>query len=71
MPKKISRDMLRGKKLEKKCYQANTVHQRIGIQNTGIFCYGLIDLMYDELLPMCQECKANVMYEEESIWEEK
>ena len=68
MSNKIRRNILRGGKLEDECYKANTTTHERGMKDNRIFCYGLIDPMYDELLPMCKKCKANVIHEEET-WE--
>lgn len=53
----ISREKLRGKKLDKDCKTAHTEHS---LDDDRVFCLGLIDLSNDELLEKCEICKAYV-----------
>lgn len=56
----IDRAKLRGKPLDKDCYGAIRSRHEYGLQDDRIFCYGLMDLMTEELLDKCKECKAHV-----------
>lgn len=56
----ISREKLRGKKLDKDCKKAYTTSHEYGLDDDRVFCLGLIDLSNDELLEKCEICKAYV-----------
>ena len=48
----------RGKPLDKDCYKAHISKHEYGMNDNRCFCYGLIDLMYDDYLQKCRECGA-------------
>ncbi|MEG1562187.1 MAG: hypothetical protein RR365_00840 [Bacteroides sp.] len=52
------RSAMRGKPLDSDCKKAHTSTHEYGLDDTRVFCYGLIDLMNDEALPKCRECGA-------------
>ena len=52
---RISRADIRGRKLNKLCYKANTTNE-----GGMIYCYGLTDKRDDEYLAMCTRCEANI-----------
>ena len=56
----ITRAELRGKRLDKDCYDAHRTSGEYGKEDERIFCYGLADKRNDELLEKCVECKAYV-----------
>ena len=57
--KTIGRDKVRGKPLDHDCYKAHTSRE-YGPDDPRVFCYGLEDMMTDELLKKCKLCKAHV-----------
>ena len=60
MGKRLSRVYLTGKPLDKDCKTARTTTHEYGIKDDRTFCFGLIDLMTDEYLKKCKECRAFV-----------
>lgn len=52
---KVIRADIRGRKLNKLCYKANTTNE-----DGATYCYGLTDARNDEYLDMCMECEANI-----------
>lgn len=58
---KGNRAELRGKKLNKDCYKANTTKHEYGQHDKRVFCYGLDDASTEELVDECRYCKANVI----------
>lgn len=64
--KKISRAILRGKPLNRDCYTANTTTNECGKDDNRVFCFGLYKDKMDELREECLNCKANVIYADET-----
>ena len=58
----MNRGKIRGKKLDKDCYDANTTKHQFGPDDNRIFCYGLVEASTEELIDKCKECSANVYY---------
>ena len=58
--KVINRSKVRGKKLYAECRTAKISRHEYGQDDPRLFCFGLVDSMNDELLPMCKACKAHV-----------
>lgn len=57
--KRINRAKLRGEPLDEDCKKlAFTTTGEYGQDDKRCFCYGLVDLMRDEPLKKCCECKA-------------
>ena len=50
----------RGKPLDEDCKRAYRSKYEYGSHDDRIFCYGLIDLRYDEPADKCRECGAFV-----------
>lgn len=61
---RYNRSELRGKRLNENCYKAKISKYEYGRNDKRKFCYGLIDMMTDELIDECKECKAHVNYAE-------
>lgn len=61
---KVNRAELRGRRLEKFCERANTSTNESGPDDNRVFCFGLNDFRTDELIELCKNCKANVIYAE-------
>ena len=61
--KRITREQLRGKKLDTLCIKARTAPYEYGLNDNRIFCHGLIDCMTDEPLDECLICGAFVRNE--------
>ena len=59
--KKIDREILRGKPLDRDCHKANRTTHEYGQNDNRIFCYGLVDLRTDDYLDKCKTCKALVI----------
>lgn len=59
--KKINRNILRGTPLDELCKKARTTTKECGEFDNRVFCYGLIDPMFDEPLEMCKACNAYVI----------
>ena len=55
-----NRAQLRGKKLDKDCYNANISTNEWGSKDHRKHCYGLEDASTECLLPKCRECGAHV-----------
>lgn len=58
--KTIGRDKVRGKPLDHDCYNARISRYEYGPDDPRVFCYGLIDMMNDELIDKCRKCAAHV-----------
>lgn len=58
--KTIGRDKVRGKPLDHDCYKANISRYEYGPDDPRVYCYGLEDMMTDELIDRCKRCKAHV-----------
>ena len=56
----IDRAKLRGKPLDEDCKRAHRTSHEYGIKDDRVFCYGIVNLMYDEPLEKCLECGAFV-----------
>ena len=54
-----SRAALRGKPLDDDCKKAHTTTNEYGPNDNRVFCYGLEDARYDELLDKCRNCPAH------------
>ena len=54
----ISREKLRGKKLDKDCKKAYTTSHEYGLDDDRVFCYGLEDPSTDEPFKKCKMCNA-------------
>lgn len=57
---RITRADLRGKPLDKDCKKAYRATHEYGAEDNRVYCYGLIDKRYDELLGKCEECDAHI-----------
>lgn len=55
-----ARSALRGKKLDFYCKTAKTTTHEFGPDDKRVFCHGLIDMRYEELVPECRVCGAHV-----------
>jgi hypothetical protein len=62
--KKVTRADLRGKPLDRDCYDAHTTTNEYGKEDNRVYCLGLGDKQTDELLKKCLNCKANVIHAE-------
>ena len=59
--KKITRDELRGKPLDKECYRANRTTNEYGKDDNRVFCFGLYrDFSDCDIDEKCLNCKAYV-----------
>lgn len=58
--KTIGRDKIRGKHLDSDCYKAHISRYEYGPDDPRVYCYGLKDMMTDELVYKCNVCKAHV-----------
>ena len=57
--KTINRSMIKGQKLDDDCVTAR-VCTEFYKDTKYCFCYGIVDLHYDEFLDKCKNCKACV-----------
>lgn len=55
---KNDRATLRGKPLDDDCKKAKISKHEYGMNDNRCFCYGLIDMSTEELLPKCIKCGA-------------
>lgn len=58
--KTIRRDKVRCKPLDDDCYKAKISRYEYGPDDPRVYCYGLMDMMTDELINKCKMCKAHV-----------
>ena len=58
MVKLRGRAAMRGKPLDEDCKKARISTHECGINDNRKFCLGLYDMMTDETLDKCKECKA-------------
>ena len=57
--KTINRSKIRGAKIEEDCKKAN-VCTEFDKDTKFCFCYGIVDLRYDDYIDKCENCKACV-----------
>lgn len=55
---KNDRASIRGKHLDDDCKKAKISRHEYGMDDNRCFCYGLIDMSTEALLPKCIECGA-------------
>lgn len=69
----LNRAQVRGSKLDPECYKCKNVWEmdtnQDGMIQSANFCYGEYDMMTDEKVDRCQNCKAHVDFVEE--WSRK
>ena len=59
--KRVSRAQLRGKPLDDDCRIAGISKHECGPDDQRCFCYGLKDMMTDDLVDKCWDCPAYAM----------
>ena len=59
--KLVSRAQLRGRPLDKDCEKAEISKHEYGPNDNRCFCYGLKDMMTDDLIDSCLDCPAYAM----------
>ena len=65
----INRSLIRGKKIDDDCKTAK-VCTEFDKDTKYCFCYGIVDLRYDEYIDKCKNCKAcvrNMPYKQEEF----